>query len=168
MSANRSQLFINQYNALFCVFMLETYPSWVFIKLFCCDEAYSSINDCIYILEYKIQNTKYNDENTRIWLSIRKRLDRHPWRVRFIWQKKKVLQAQIITHKKRKIAPFRYIWLFVRLVFLIKTTAANNFHHVCNVILLFKYIYIPTSFQGQFSLWVTMFVCLLSANCGQL
>ena len=84
------------------------------------------------------------------------------------FDRKKVLQAQIITHKKRKIAPFRYISFFVRLVFLIKTTAAHNFHHVRYVILLFKYTYIPTSFQGQFSLWVTMFVCLLSANCGQL
>ena len=115
----------------------------------------------------RIQNTKYNDENTRIWLSTRKRLDRHPWRVRFNRQKKSGASANNHT-KNRKIAPFRNIWLFVRLVFLIKTTAVHNFHHVCYVILLFKYIYIPTSFQGQFSLWVTMFVCLLSANRGQL
>ena len=47
----------------------------------------------------RIQNTKYNDENTRIWLSIRKRLDRHPWRVRFIWQKKSVASANNHTQK---------------------------------------------------------------------
>ena len=33
-------------------------------------------------------NTNYNDENTRICLSTRKRLDRHPWRVCFERQKK--------------------------------------------------------------------------------
>ena len=78
MSTNRSQLFINQYNALFCVFILETYPSWVSINTFCCGEAYSCINDCLCIVEYKIHITNFNDWNTRICLATRKRLDRHP------------------------------------------------------------------------------------------
>ena len=167
MSANRSQLFINQYNALFCVFMLETYPSWVSIKTFCCGEAYSCINDCLCIVEYKIHITNFNDWNMRICLATRKRLDRHPWRVCCDGQKKSVARANNHT-KKRKNAPFKNIWLFVMLVFLIKTTAVHNFHHVYYDISLFKYIYIPTSFQGWFSLWATIFVCLSSANCGRL
>jgi len=50
----------------------------------------------------RLQNTKYNDENTRIWLSTRKRLDKHPWRVCFNRQKK-VSQVQIIIQKIAKL-----------------------------------------------------------------
>ena len=53
---------------------------------------------------------------------------------------------------KCKIAYFFNLLLFVRLVFLINKTAAHDFPYVCYVILLFVYIYTPTSLQGRFSL----------------
>ena len=79
LSANHGQLFKNYAQfCIFCVFMLKKYTSWVSIKTFCYGEAHYFINECIYIVEYNIQNTNYNDENTRICLSIRKRFDEHP------------------------------------------------------------------------------------------
>ena len=60
-----------------------------------CGKAHSSINDCIYIVEYKIQNTNYNDENTRIWLFTKKCLDRPPWRVCFEQQKTSLIKRKI-------------------------------------------------------------------------
>ena len=54
--------------------------------------------------------------------------------------------------EKSKIAPFKNLLLFVRLVFFINTTAVHDFPRVCYVILLFVYMYTPTSFQGRFSL----------------
>ena len=54
-------------------------------------------------------NTNYNDENTRICLSTRKRLDRHPWRVCFErWKKKYHKIAQVIN-----------LLLFIRLFLLL-------------------------------------------------
>ena len=61
--------------------------------------------------------------------------------------RKKALQEQIITPKNAKMRHLK-IYDCVMLVFLIKTTAVHNFHHVYYDISLFKYIYIPTSFQG--------------------
>ena len=120
--------------------MLKTYPLWVSIKMFCCGKAHSWINDCTCIVEYKIKNTKYNDENTRICSSTRKRLDRHPWKVCFERQKKSVAYAN--THlEKRKILPFIGSGLFVRLVFLIKTTAAHNLPCVLYYFTLSVYLY---------------------------
>ena len=51
--------------------------------------------------------------------------------------RKKALQAQIITQKNAKMRQLK-IYDFVMLVFLIKSTAVHNFHHVYYVI----------SFQG--------------------
>ena len=64
---------------------------------------------------------------------------------------KNVASAKKII-EKRKIAAFKNLLLFVRLVFLVNKKAAYNVPHVCYVILLIVYIYTPTSFQSRFSL----------------
>ena len=94
----------------FCVFMLGTYPSWVYQDIVAKHILSSMI---AYILFNK--NTKYNlkcnDRYTSICFSTRKRLDRPLGRVCFKRQIK-VLRTQINT-EKHKITPFikgQLIW----------------------------------------------------------